>query len=708
MTDTLIAGDDLYINWDDAPVGEAVTNYTVTVRPFGGGTAIYSAATNSVMTEKTIPGATTASWLTGSYEITVVAINSVGTSAEMTVIPLDVNGSGVALALNATSAPIADAGNTTAYAVAYTWAAATGQDTYQPYIFGDNLIPDKLPTALNTDSSLGWRLAEQNKYNGWLGLPGDGSMTYTPDGLYGNRIYTHAPTDGALGVCRISLTITAGSLTATTGWAAARIVSVAMTASAVYEFVSDLVLVAPDGTGVSTLGLEPSVDADFTINSITYHELTASGSPVVPAEFVYTTTPEQTVRMAYKAIAGAASTELSDSGVNTSLAAATTPPGEVYGNADSASIVFDTATQIDVLANDTYNNVDHITLPLVVKPASVSVPAHGTATIHASGTILYTPTSGYSGSDTFTYVPQDSTGTPIEGGTTTVTVTVQALVRTVTLAAITPPSVLAGDTYTDTLTATHSNNDDITWSIECVGIPAASIFYTAGHPADKTPTLHIPTDITLALGTYEAIVTAADAYQNSDSEAITITVSGVTAIEAPIAGNISVDVVAGATDTPIDILSVCSDPASLTLEIYTVGGVSCRSEETVYTQNGTITNTNDVLYYTQNTGFWGVEYINYIVTNGVKQSSQGLITVNVSRDIFSEGTDITYIVEPSSGTGFSQTGNLATELGITSASGSTITYEVTLQPTEGSFSIDSSGNYTFTFGSGSSLTLRRI
>lgn len=53
---------------------------------------------------------------------------------------------------------------------------------------------------------------------------------------------------------------------------------------------------------------------------------------------------------------------------------------------------------IDVLANDTGS-----TLSL----GSVSVPAHGTATI-SSGKIQYTPTSGYNGDDSFTYTITDS------------------------------------------------------------------------------------------------------------------------------------------------------------------------------------------------------------------------------------------------------------------------------------------------------------
>ena len=68
---------------------------------------------------------------------------------------------------------------------------------------------------------------------------------------------------------------------------------------------------------------------------------------------------------------------------------------------------------VAVLANDTDPNGDALTVTAIAM-----APAHGTATINAGGqTVRYTPTAGYSGSDSFQYTVSDG-----RGGTATGTV----------------------------------------------------------------------------------------------------------------------------------------------------------------------------------------------------------------------------------------------------------------------------------------------
>jgi hypothetical protein len=69
------------------------------------------------------------------------------------------------------------------------------------------------------------------------------------------------------------------------------------------------------------------------------------------------------------------------------------------------------AVTIDVLANDTFSNGS---LP------SATSGLHGTTTI-VSGKVIYTPTTGYVGTDTFTYTVSSSGKT--ETATVTVTMT---------------------------------------------------------------------------------------------------------------------------------------------------------------------------------------------------------------------------------------------------------------------------------------------
>ncbi|MFZ2619309.1 MAG: Ig-like domain-containing protein, partial [Alphaproteobacteria bacterium] len=81
---------------------------------------------------------------------------------------------------------------------------------------------------------------------------------------------------------------------------------------------------------------------------------------------------------------------------------------------DTATTVCGTAVTIAVLPNDTDPENDTLSVTRVA-----SNPAHGTAVLNANGTITYTPTAGYVGSDSFTYTITDG-----NGGTDTATVNI--------------------------------------------------------------------------------------------------------------------------------------------------------------------------------------------------------------------------------------------------------------------------------------------
>lgn len=62
------------------------------------------------------------------------------------------------------------------------------------------------------------------------------------------------------------------------------------------------------------------------------------------------------------------------------------------------------ATVLNVLANDTDPDGD----PLSV--TAVTTPQHGTAVLNSNGTVTYTPTTGYTGTDAFSYTVSDGRG----------------------------------------------------------------------------------------------------------------------------------------------------------------------------------------------------------------------------------------------------------------------------------------------------------
>jgi hypothetical protein len=89
---------------------------------------------------------------------------------------------------------------------------------------------------------------------------------------------------------------------------------------------------------------------------------------------------------------------------------------------DTASSLNDAPVTINVLANDTDSDGS-------VDPTSVQIgsqPAHGSVSVTPSGSVIYTPVAGYSGTDTFTYSEKDNQGATSNVATVSVVVTASA------------------------------------------------------------------------------------------------------------------------------------------------------------------------------------------------------------------------------------------------------------------------------------------
>jgi ELWxxDGT repeat protein len=111
------------------------------------------------------------------------------------------------------------------------------------------------------------------------------------------------------------------------------------------------------------------------------------------------------------------------------LALTNDPPAAAADNATSDA---GAAVTINVLGNDTDSDGS-------LDPSSVRItsnPAHGTVTINGDGSIIYTPTAGYTGQDTFAYAVADNQGSV--SAPAQVTVDVKATVT------VTPPKGSSG------------------------------------------------------------------------------------------------------------------------------------------------------------------------------------------------------------------------------------------------------------------------
>jgi VCBS repeat-containing protein len=246
--------------------------------------------------------------------------------------------------------------------------------------------------------------------------------------------------------------------------------------------------------------------------------------------------------------------------------AVTSPNEPPVAENDTATTDEDTPTDIAVLANDTDDDGDPLTI------ASVSNPAHGSAVV-ASGKVNYTPNANYNGPDSFSYTVSDG-----NGGTDTATVSI-------TVTSVDDAPVAEDDSATtpedtavsiDVLANDTDGGDGGTMTIESVTQPQnGTVTITGGgsgltyEPDENYCNDGSPTDdFTYTL--------------NGGSEAkVSVTVTCVE--DDPVAVNDNKTVAEDDPATTIDVLANDTDPDGGTMTI----------ESVTQPQNGTVEITNN-------------------------------------------------------------------------------------------------------------------
>jgi VCBS repeat-containing protein len=264
-----------------------------------------------------------------------------------------------------------------------------------------------------------------------------------------------------------------------------------------------------------------------------------------------------------------------------------------------------------VLANDSDPNATAITAVLVAGPA------HGTLTLSANGSFIYTPTASYSGADTFTYRAYDGS---LYSNVATVRLTITP--DRAPLAANDSYTVLQGTTLAVAAAGVLANDSDPD------GTAITAVLRTG--PSHGTLTLNGNGSFTYKpaasySGPDSFIYRAYDGTLYSANATVTITV---TANQAPVANNDSVTAPARGSGsyTPVVIAVLANDtdangnidPATVTITTATNKG-------------GTATvNANGTVSYVPKANFHGVETFKYKVrdTSNVL-SNAATVTVTV-------------------------------------------------------------------------------
>ncbi len=254
--------------------------------------------------------------------------------------------------------------------------------------------------ANDTDPDPGESLAASvvsGPTDGTLSLNGDGSFDYSPDaGFSGTDTFTYRASDGAL---------------ASTATVTIDVVNHAPSAADdAYAGPKNLPLSVNAASGVLANDLDP--DGDPLTASVTSGP--ASGILLLAANggFTYTPLPgfDGTDQFTYEATDGSVAVT-----ATVTIAIANTAPVAMD---DTTSAIHDRDLIVaapGVLGNDSDGNGDVLTVTLVTGPAS------GAVTLGPDGGYMYTPVSGFTGTDTFTYRADDGAAT---SGLATVTIDV--------------------------------------------------------------------------------------------------------------------------------------------------------------------------------------------------------------------------------------------------------------------------------------------
>ena len=243
--------------------------------------------------------------------------------------------------------------------------------------------------------------------------------------------------------------------------------------------------------------------------------------------------------------------------------------------------------------------------------AIVSGPKSGTITDlnKDTGTLVYTPTDGFTGQDRFTFKASDGT---TDSNTATVTVTVSQ--------AASPPVA-----QSQSVTATSGSPSDITLKATDTGGSALTYAIVSGPKSgtitdlnkDTGTLVYTPTDG--FSGQDRFTFKASDGTTDSNTATVTVTVSQ--AASPPVAQSQSVTATSG---SPSDITLKATDPGGNALTYAIVSGP----------KSGTITDLNKdtgTLVYTPTDGFSGQDRFTFKASDGTTDSNTATVTVTVSQ-----------------------------------------------------------------------------
>ena len=286
---------------------------------------------------------------------------------------------------------------------------------------------------------------------------------------------------------------------------------------------------------------------------------------------------------------------------------------------DMVNTDVDTPIDIVAMANDSDPDGDALHIALINQQ-----PANGTVTINTDGTITYTPNSGFTGTDSFTYVLEDA-----NGGRDEATITVNVGNDDGGVPQVTGPnggavgpdgeimdpvSLEDGATITPIDAGSHfSDPDGQPLTFSATGLPEGLSI----DPATGQITGTLAHDAS-ASGPYEVTITAVDPDGKQVSGTLTLNVNNPAPVAADDEGWTNPD-----TPLQLGVMANDADPDGDAFDISISGPPA----------NGTVVvNGDGSVTYTPNSGFTGTDTFEYTITDEQGATDTAEVTVHVGDD----------------------------------------------------------------------------
>ena len=258
------------------------------------------------------------------------------------------------------------------------------------------------------------------------------------------------------------------------------------------------------------------------------------------------------------------------------------------------------ATLIPVLANDSDVDGDALTV------TSVTAPANGTSSNSGNG-VLYTPRTGFFGTDTFSYTISDG-----RGGSATATVTV-TVADQAPVAVDDTATVANGGTVTVSPLANDRDPEGGVLRVTGIDQPASG---TAVLEGNNVRYIAVPGFTGVAIIPYRIV----DDAGNVANARILVTVQAAPVNRPPIARNDMAMVMAGMT-VDINVLANDTDPDGDVLRVTAVGA-SMLGGATSINANGTVR-------YISRVGAMGMDMFSYTITDSAGNTATAQISVTI-------------------------------------------------------------------------------